>query len=166
MAGRRRGAGGAARRVPPLADRPGRGLAGLRTGGRECPDARAFEYSVIRVAPCVEREEFVNAGVILFCKLRRFLGARIELDEARLLALQPCADVAEIRQQLDLIPAIAAGGADAGEFASLGQAERFRWLASPRNTVVQPSPVHPGLCDDPQAALDEIFARLVLPRSC
>jgi hypothetical protein len=125
------------------------------------PARAAFEYSVIRVAPCVEREEFVNAGVILFCKLRRFLAARIELDEARLLALQPRADVVEIRRQLDLIPIIAAGGEPAGELGALPQAERFRWLASPRNTVVQPSPVHPGLCDDPHSALDEIFSRLV-----
>ncbi len=130
------------------------------------PARAPYEYTVIRVAPCVEREEFVNAGVILFCKARRFLGARIELDAVRLLSLQPCADLPEIRRQLDLIPLIAQGGADAGEFASLSSAERFRWLASPRNTVVQPSPVHPGLCDDPQAALDDIFARLVAPRVC
>ena len=130
------------------------------------PARAPYEYTVIRIVPCVEREEFVNAGIILFCKQHRFLGARIGLDEARLLAFQPCADLAEIRRQLDLIPLIAQGGRDAGDIGSLPPAERFRWLASPRNTVVQPSPVHPGLCDDPQAALDEIYARLVPLQVC
>lgn len=126
------------------------------------PERAAFEYSVIRVVPRIEREECVNAGVALFCKLRRFLAAQIYLDEARLLALDPTADVDCIRQQLDLVPLIAAGGPDAGELAALSPAERFRWLTSPRNTIVQPSAVHPGLCDDPQAALDALFRRLVL----
>jgi hypothetical protein len=121
---------------------------------------------VIRVVPCIEREEFLNAGVILFCKQHRFLAARLDLDEERLVKLQPCADVAEIRQQLALIPTIVKGGREAGDLGALSPAERFRWLASPRNTVVQPSAVHPGLCDDPQAALDEIFARLVPLNAC
>lgn len=130
------------------------------------PVAAPYEYTVVRVVPCVEREEFVNVGAILFCKQHRFLAARLELDAGRLLALQPCADVEDIRQQLDLIPLIVKGGREAGDIGALSQAERFRWLASPRNTVVQPSPVHPGLCDDPQAALDEIFRRLVLREAC
>jgi hypothetical protein len=130
------------------------------------PVRAPYEYTVIRIVPCVEREEFLNAGVILFCKHHRFLGARIALDAERLLALQSCADLPQIRQQLDLIQAITQGGRDAGELGGLRQAERFRWLASPRNTVVQPSPVHPGLCIDPQAALDEIFSRLVPPKLC
>jgi hypothetical protein len=125
------------------------------------PERAAFEYSVIRVTPRVAREEFVNAGVILFCKLRRFLDARIHLDEERLFALDPLADVDCIRQQLDAFETICRGGADAGELGALPPAERFRWLTSPRNTVVQPSPVHPGLCDDPQAALDSLFSRFV-----
>ncbi len=130
------------------------------------PARAPYEYSVIRIVPCVEREEFLNAGVLLFCKAHRFLGARLALNEERLLALQPCADVPEIRKQLELIEAIVDGGRDAGEVGVLPPAERFRWLASPRNTVVQPSPVHPGLCDDPQAALDAIFVRLVPLRIC
>jgi hypothetical protein len=121
----------------------------------------AYEYCVLRVVPDIEREEFVNVGVLLFCRTRRFLGVRIELDERRLLALDPCADVAQIARQLDLIEVIAAGGPGAGDFAEFAPAERFRWLASPRNTVVQPSPVHPGLCDDPQAVLDRLFDRMV-----
>lgn len=130
------------------------------------PARAPYEYTVIRIVPCVEREEFVNAGVILFCKQHRFLGARVCLDAARLLALQPCAALAEIQQQLDLIPLLVQGGRVAGDVGGLPPAERFRWLASPRNTVVQPSPVHPGLCDDPQAALDEIFERLVSLKDC
>ena len=130
------------------------------------PERAPYEYTVVRIVPCVEREEFLNAGVILFCKHQRFLSVRIALDDDRLLALRPCADIVEIRQQLDLIPVIVQGGSAAGELGGLPQAERFRWLASPRNTVLQPSPVHPGLCDDPQAALDEIFDRLVLLKAC
>lgn len=130
------------------------------------PARAPYEYTVIRVVPCVEREEFVNAGVILFCKQHRFLAARLALDEERLLALQPRADIGEIRRQLELIPTIIRGGRGAGDLGMLPPAERFRWLASPRNTVVQPSPVHPGLCDDPQAALDEIYDRLVPVRIC
>jgi hypothetical protein len=126
------------------------------------PERAAYEYSVIRIVPRIEREECLNAGVVLYCKLRRFLAARAHLDEARLLALDPSADANGIRQQLDLVRLIAAGGPDAGEIGALSAAERFRWLTSPRNTIVQPSPVHPGLCDDPLAALDALFKRLVL----
>jgi hypothetical protein len=115
----------------------------------------------VRVVPHVEREEFVNAGVVVFCRELRFLGSRIELDEARLLALAPDCDVEAVRLQLALIPAICSGGPAAGELADLDQAERFRWLAAPRSTVIQVSPVHNGLCDDPRAALIDLFDRLV-----
>ena len=125
------------------------------------PVLAPYEYSIVRLVPCIEREEFINFGVLLFCKQHRFLGARIELDEPRLLLLAPRADVCEIRRHLDLIQRIVAGDRDAGEIGALSQAERFRWLTSPRNTVVQPSPVHPGLSLDPQASLDALFERLV-----
>ena len=125
------------------------------------PNTSAFEYTVVRVVPHVEREEFVNAGVILFCRPLRFLDCRIELDEARLLALAPDCDIAAVRSQLALIPAICAGGPTAGELAGLDQPERFRWLAAPRSTVIQVSPVHNGLCGDPHAALVDLFERLV-----
>ena len=125
------------------------------------PNTSAFEYTVVRVVPYVEREEFVNAGVILFCRPLRFLDCRIELDEARLLALAPDCDIAAVRSQLALIPAICAGGPPAGELAGLDQPERFRWLAAPRSTVIQVSPVHNGLCGDPHAALVDLFERLV-----
>ena len=126
------------------------------------PNTSAFEYTIVRVVPHVEREEFVNAGLILLCRQLRFLDCRIELDGARLLALAPDCDVAAVRTQLALIPAICAGGPAAGELAELDQAERFRWLAAPRSTVIQVSPVHNGLCNDPQAALADLFERLVL----
>lgn len=125
------------------------------------PAAHGFEYTVVRVVPHIEREEFINAGVILLCRPLRFLGCRVALDEQRLRALAPDCDVAAVRQHLDLIPGICQGGAAAGELGELDQAERFRWLASPRSTVVQVSPVHNGLCDDPQAALDDLFQLLV-----
>jgi hypothetical protein len=127
------------------------------------PERAAFEYSVIRVMPRIEREEVVNAGVVLFCKRHKFLAAAVHLDEARLLALDPRADVRCIGQQLALLEVICRGGPDAGDLRELSPAERFRWLTSPRNTIIQPSPVHPGLCADPQAALDALFRRLVLP---
>ncbi|MCU0508858.1 MAG: DUF3037 domain-containing protein [Anaerolineae bacterium] len=127
------------------------------------PARAAYEYSVIRVVPRIEREECINAGVILFCKLRRYLAARVHFDEARVLALDPSADLVRIRQQLELVPLLAAGGPAAGELGALSQAERFRWITSPRNTIIQPSPVHPGLCDDAEAALEALFKRLVLP---
>lgn len=126
------------------------------------PARAPYEYSVVRLVPRIERGERINAGVILYCKLRRFLAAQIHLDVERLLALDPSADLDCIRQQLELLPVVCAGGPAAGELGELTQAERFRWLTSPRNTIIQPSPVHPGLCDDPQAALDALFGRLVL----
>lgn len=125
------------------------------------PAVHAFDYAIVRVAPRPEREEFINAGVVLFCRPLRFLGCRLELDEQRLLALAPDCDVAAVRAQLELIQPICAGGPAAGDLAELDQAERFRWLVAPRSTVIQVSPVHNGLCDDPPAALDDLYERLV-----
>jgi hypothetical protein len=109
----------------------------------------------------VEREEFINVGVILFCRTRRFLAARIELDTERLAALAPDFDVEQAKVHLDLIPRLCAGGPEAGPIGQLDQSERFHWLVSPRSTVIQVSPIHCGLCTDPQAALDDLFERLV-----
>ncbi len=124
------------------------------------PAKHAFEYAVLRLVPHVEREEFINVGVILHCRGLRFLGCRIDLDEARLAVLAPGFDVTTARGHLDLVPLICAGGAQAGSIGELDQSERFRWLASPRSTVIQVSTVHCGLCADPQAALDDLFQRL------
>ncbi|MCB0243284.1 MAG: DUF3037 domain-containing protein [Anaerolineae bacterium] len=125
------------------------------------PEAHALEYVVVRVVPRPEREEFINAGVILFCRTLRFLDCRISLDEARLFALAPDVDLDAVCAHLELIPRICAGGPEAGEIGAMDQPERFRWLASPRSTVVQVSSVHGGLCHDPQAALDDLYAKMV-----
>ncbi|MBI5301602.1 MAG: DUF3037 domain-containing protein [Chloroflexi bacterium] len=125
------------------------------------PARDAFEYAMIRIVPHVEREEFLNVGVMLLCRARQFFDARIHLDAARLAALAPDFDVQETQRHLDAIPHIIAGDAQAGELAALSQSERFRWLAAPRSTVIQVSPVHGGLTDDPRAELDRLFKEMV-----
>ena len=125
------------------------------------PPRNAFQYSIVRVLPRVERGECLNVGVILLCRPRRFLAARIALDENRLAALAPHLDPATIRPHLDAITRIAAGDPAAGPMARLGQAERFHWLVAPSSTIIQPSAVHSGLCDDPAAELAHLVATLV-----
>jgi hypothetical protein len=120
-----------------------------------------FDYAVLRVVPSVEREEFTNVGVILFSRPRRFLGCRIHLDVRRLKLLAPDIDAAEVQAHLDLIERICAGGPDAGPIGRLDQPDRFHWLVSPRSTVIQVSPVHSGICTNPQTALDDLFDKLV-----
>lgn len=120
-----------------------------------------FQYLVLRVVPHVERGECLNAGVVLFCRRAGFLGARVELDEGRLRALAADVDPAPIRRQLEAFAAVAAGAEDAGPVAALPQSGRFGWLAAPSSTVVQPSPVHTGLCDDPAERLEKLFGTLV-----
>ena len=125
------------------------------------PAPLAFDYTIVQVVPRVERDERINAGVILFCPAAAYLGCRIGLDERRLAALAPDVDVAAVRAQLDAIRAVCAGDAAAGPIARLSPSERFHWLSTPRSTVVQPSAAHAGLCDDPTAALDRLFAASV-----
>ena len=125
------------------------------------PAPASFDYAAIRVVPRVEREEFVNAGVILFSSERDWLHARIRLDAARVRALDPDADIASIERHLAAIPRIASGAEDAGPISRLSRRERFHWLVAPRSTVIQPGPVHSGLCEDPEAALDHLLAKLV-----
>jgi hypothetical protein len=125
------------------------------------PDLCSFDYAVVRVVPRVEREEFLNAGVILFCRGRRYLAAHITLDPLRLAALAPGLDFASVEARLALIPIICAGGPEAGELGELSQVERFRWLTSPRSTVVQCSEVHAGLCADPAVALADVAQRVL-----
>jgi hypothetical protein len=108
----------------------------------------------------VEREEFVNAGVIVFCLERNFLAAKVQVDGARLKALWPEIDVDLVRRHLEAFPKISAGDPAAGPIARLSLRERFHWLVSPRSTIIQVSPVHTGICDDPERALDRLFARL------
>jgi hypothetical protein len=125
------------------------------------PTRSAFEYAIIRIVPRVERGEFINAGVVLFSRTRRFLDARIDLDPTRLLALAPDVDIAAVEEQLSHIPLVCAGGAATGALGELPQHERFRWLVAPRSTVVQPSPVHCGICDDPRLALDRLAEAMI-----
>jgi DUF3037 family protein len=125
------------------------------------PGREDFQYAVLRVVPRVERGECLNAGVVLFCRRRGFLAARVALDEAALAALAPDSDPAEVRPHLEALERVAAGDPAGGPLAALEPSERFHWLTAPASTIVQPSPVHTGLTDDPAAELDHLFARLV-----
>jgi hypothetical protein len=121
----------------------------------------SFDYAVVRVVPRVERGEFVNAGVIVFCPTKDFLKSRIELDRDRLKALAPSVDLALVESHLDVIPRDCRGGDDAGPIGQLGLRARWHWLVSPRSTMIQTSPVHSGVADDLDAALEGIFEKLV-----
>jgi hypothetical protein len=111
----------------------------------------------------VERGEFINAGVVLYCQPERFLGARVHLDPDRLAALDPDADIEALRAHLEAVHSVCAGGPEAGAVGRLPAGERFGWLVAPRSTVVQPSPVHTGLTDDPKAELKRLLRSMVLP---
>ena len=121
----------------------------------------SYDYALIRVVPNIERGERLNVGVLLFCRTRRFLGVRIHLDEARILALAPDLDLAAVQQQLDNIAHICEGGPDAGFLGQMSQSERFHWLVSPRSTIIQTSHVHSGLCTNPVDALDHLLKTMV-----
>lgn len=125
------------------------------------PERCTYDYAVVRVVPDVARAEFINAGVILFAKSHKTLLARVALDESRLLAVAPSADLPAIRAHLESIVRICEGGAGAGVHADLTASERFHWLTAPRSTVIQTSSVHSGICDDPVAEVERLFARLV-----
>jgi hypothetical protein len=125
------------------------------------PELNSFDYAVIRVVPRVEREEFVNAGIVVFCLQQQFLGARVHVDEKRLQALWPELDIDVVRQHLEAFPKICSGDPSAGPIARLTPRERFHWIVAPRSTVVQVSPVHTGLCDNPQDALEQLLARVL-----
>ena len=127
------------------------------------PARSQFQYAMLRVVPRIERGECFNAGVVLYCRPRRFLAARAALDERRLTALAPDADAVVLRAHLDALVAVAAGAPGAGPIAELDQSDRFHWLVAPSSTVLQPSPVHTGLCEDPAEMLDRLFLALVLP---
>lgn len=125
------------------------------------PDKFRYDYAVIRVVPKVDREEFINAGVIVSCPSLSYLEARINLDEARLLALDPMVDLELVKKHLASIPIICRGGDEAGSIGQLPQRQRFHWLVAPRSTMIQTSPVHTGRCGDPAAALERLVAKMV-----
>jgi Protein of unknown function (DUF3037) len=125
------------------------------------PATRSYDYAVIRVVPRVERQEFVNAGVIVWCREQDVLEARIELDEARLRALDATVDLAAVHRHLLSITQICAGGEAAGALGRMSKRERFDWLVAPRSTIIQTSPVHAGRCDDIEATLEHLLASMV-----
>ena len=124
-----------------------------------------FSYAVYRVVPSVERGERMNVGVVVFSRPLQYLAARTGLDEQRLAALWPDLDPSTIRPHLTAIERVAAGDADAGPIAQLDETARFHWLVSPSSTIIQPSAVHTGLCDEPAAQLDKLFGTLVVTPS-
>ena len=124
-------------------------------------DRKPFQYAALRVVPRVERGEAVNAGVVLFCRPLRFLGAKTQLDEGLLKALAPDCDPVAVAGLLLTMERIAAGDPSGGPIAQLPQSERFHWLVAPASTIVQSGPVHTGLTSDPGAELARVFVRLV-----
>jgi Protein of unknown function (DUF3037) len=120
-----------------------------------------FQYAIVRVVPDIARGECVNAGVVLLCRTKRYLGARVALDAARLAAIAPDLAPADVQSHLDAIVRIAAGDPDGGPIARLGLAERFHWLVAPSSTIIQASEAHTGLCHDPATELDHLFETLV-----
>jgi hypothetical protein len=125
-------------------------------------ESHLFEYAVIRVVPHVEREEFLNVGIVLYCSPKKFLETVFELNEVRLKALCAKLDIAELEEYISSFKLICAGGPHGGPIGKLSMPERFRWLTATRSTVLQTSSVHPGLCEDPGQMLDRLFNQLVL----
>lgn len=127
-------------------------------------EKQLFEYAIIRVVPRVEREEFLNVGVILYCPSQKFLQMAFALDAGRLRAFSAPIDIPEVEEHLRAFEQIALGRPEGGPIGKLDMASRFRWLTATRSTIVQTSKVHPGLCADPQAALQQLLADLVLSK--
>lgn len=125
------------------------------------PENLLFEYAVIRIVPHVEREEFINVGVVLYCSAKKFLNTRVRLNESRVVSFCESIDIDEIRAYIDSFEKICAGGPDSGPIGKLPVAERFRWLTASRSTVLQTSAVHPGLCTNPSEMLDRLFEQMV-----
>lgn len=125
------------------------------------PALAAFDYAVVRVVPRVEREEFINVGVVVHAPTLAYLGCQVQLDRARMAAFAPQLDLDALDAQLAGFRRVCAGARDSGPIAALPRVERFHWLVAPRSAVLQISPVHGGLCSDPAAALAELFSRRV-----
>ncbi|GAA2938071.1 DUF3037 domain-containing protein [Streptomyces erythrogriseus] len=124
-------------------------------------DLHVYEYALLHVVPRIERGERINAGVLVYCRPLSYVGARTHLDEARLLALDPAADVPGVRAALRAVEGVCAGGGAAGQAAHDDPGRRFRWLIAPRSTIVQPGPVHTGLTADPGAETERLLDLLV-----
>lgn len=132
-----------------------------RTLGTRSRTQDVFEYALLRVVPRIERGECLNAGVLVYCRARSFVAARTHLDETRLRALDPDADIAGVRAALSAVEGVCAGGEAAGQAEGDDPGRRFRWLIAPRSTVVQPGPVHTGLTSDPAAEAERLLDLLV-----
>ncbi|ATL26099.1 DUF3037 domain-containing protein [Streptomyces formicae] len=128
---------------------------------QSAPERHVFEYALVRVVPRVERGEQFNAGVVVYCRAKSYVGVRTHLDEAKLRALDPEADADGIRAALGAVERICEGGEAAGQAERDEAGRRFRWLIAPRSTVVQPGPVHTGLTADPEAEADRLLGLLV-----
>lgn len=126
------------------------------------PEKQLFEYAVLRIVPQVEREEFINTGVILYCPKRKSLEVIITFDEQRVKAFAPHLDIETVKQNLLALERICHGDPAGGPIALLDAPSRFRWLTATRSTVIQSSKIHPGLCDDPVVALQRLHEQVVL----
>ncbi|WP_058188959.1 DUF3037 domain-containing protein [Terracidiphilus gabretensis] len=125
------------------------------------PEPASFDYAILRLVPRVERQEFINAGVIVFCPEKRYLAARVHLDRDRIQALWADIDLALVEKHLQAVELICVGDPSAGPIASLSQRERFHWLVAPRSTIIQPSPVHTGVCSETADLLDRLFQQFL-----
>ena len=125
-------------------------------------DKHLYEYAVIRIVPQVEREEFFNVGVVVYCKRPRFIGMQYQLDPKKLAAFCPELDVEQVQKNLDAFKAICSGAPKGGPIAQLEAAERFRWLTATRSSVIQTSKTHPGFSEDLEMTLEKLFEDLVL----
>lgn len=125
------------------------------------PDRNSYDYAVIRVVPYVERQEFVNVGVVLFCRTLDYLDVMIDFELNRVKSFAPDSDIMMIKDQLEAISKICSGSHEAGYFSRLSKSERFNWLVSPSSTIIQTSPAHSGICDDPSDALTGLYELFV-----
>ena len=127
------------------------------------PALASYDYAIVRVVPLVERGECMNVGVILFCRMRRYLAIRIAIDTQRLTSFAPTLDLDEVRHVLEQFERVCKGGEDSGPVGQLSLSERFHWLVAPRSTIIQTSPAHSGLCSSPEHTLDHLMKTLILP---
>lgn len=120
-----------------------------------------FTYAILRAVPRVERGERINVGVVLYCRACDYLGVRVSLDAAKLAAIAPGVEPSSLQPPLEALTRIVAGDPEAGPIAALPTGERFGWIAAPSSTVIQPSEIHTGLCDDPETTLEALFDEIV-----
>ena len=126
------------------------------------PATSSYDYAIIRIVPYVERGECINIGIILFCRTRRFLGMMLHLDQQRLSVFAPQLDLPAVQQQLEHLQQVCDGKEGSGPIGQLLQSERFHWLVAPHSTIIQSSSVHSGMCNDPEATLQNLLKKLVL----